>query len=288
MLVGASALPAPLPPPPALNEADLQSVTISEALTPTDPSAGAIQPPSMDPETPWSPTAATDALPGPSSADGGVPRAQVEDYLLGEGVSPEDLRLPVFEFLEKYPAFRAEVAKLTGIPAFGQPVYDFTAREKATMLAKIVYSQYKSPQPPQWYTHAELMAEQGTRVPLTHTPFLVIDDDGSENNGGPGLSIATTFWALTNQTQMLTDSLTNKSIAYDLYVRPYGGAFPTFATLMSYDQVVYVTGQNIFTPGDLTATRRLEGYLDDGGDLWMLGSMIPFHYDGAYETDTER
>ncbi|MGQ9581975.1 MAG: CARDB domain-containing protein [Thermoplasmatota archaeon] len=100
---------------------------------------------------------------------------------------------------------------------------------------------------------------------------LVVDDDGSPNNGG----------AFYNSTSNLTAALDELGYKYDLHVVPAGSDGPDPATMALYNALIWVTGAS---SGALTDTDRtnLVSFLGrgDGRYLWLAGpGAVP---DGSY------
>ncbi len=209
-------------------------------------------------------------------------RDQARDMLRSVVDDEADIDLPVIDFLEKYPEFKPQVADRTGLNSLLRDTYDFSDAERFLIEGRINALGVRATGAPDIIRHAELLGTGATVIPLATAPTLVIDDDGSENNNGPGMN---TDWPFTNQTKLLTDSLAANSIAFDLFVRPYVGNIPNFQTISDYDQIIYVTGQNFAGAGGLMLERRLAGFAGAQGDIWLIGQFIPFIFDGGLETD---
>lgn len=274
---------------------------LAGAIAPADvPSAALPNAPLTAEEVLSNPTASQvydeqDALPGPVATPAAAPgsaqeqemlRQQANEYLRSVVDDESDLGLGIIDFLEKYSSFKQQVVDKTGVRALLNANYDFTDLERTLIEYRVLaMSQVGRTDAPPIIRHAELMATDASVIPLATAPTLVIDDDGSENNNGPGLSAeAAVGWPFTNQTEMVTASLAANAISFDLFVRPYAGNIPDFGTISSYDQIIYVTGQNFAGAGGAQLERRFTGFAEAEGDIWLIGQFLPFIFDGGLET----
>jgi hypothetical protein len=258
--------------------------TLSELVAPLSVEdgvhTGVLTPPAAAP-SPWIAQAGpADEDSGPASAQTYVgPEELIRSHLLGVADDPKDLDMPVLEFLQKYPALKPEFSRMTRLPALMADHYDFTPQEKALLYGTMRANAFHTRTPGVLIPHYQLAAA-GVPVLMATASTLLVDDDCSENNGGPGSDLNQVQFAWLNQTAEVAAALDNNSIAYDLFVSPYGGSIADFMTLTSYDRVIYVSGE-CFSGIPLTTRNRLTGFVEAEGDMWFIGQLTPYRFFGT-------
>ncbi len=120
--------------------------------------------------------------------------------------------------------------------------------------------------------------------------ILVVDDDGSSNNGGTNY----------DETQEITESLeylnSTGTYSYETYVVNQMDDGPAFEAdmngvgLSEYNAVIWVGGEaeNPLTAGDDGDMANLTKYLDIGGNLWFIGNGLWTAADEVVDFDFEQ
>ena len=102
--------------------------------------------------------------------------------------------------------------------------------------------------------------------------LLVVDDDGSLNNGG----------ALANETSVVKDALMGFGCVYENATIANGNSFPATVNMENYSAIIWVTGGvvNSLTAGDVT---RLTNYMTMwSGRVWLQGRNSTRQLDAVF------